>query len=88
MINIESISISNFRSFKEKSFSKNLKQLTSMNIFTGKNNAGKTNILRAIHLFFNPLEYDELKDMHMIKKITGGSSKHPTIEIFFKDDSI
>ena len=52
MINIESISISNFRSFKEKKFSKNLKQLTSMNIFTGKNNAGKTNILRAIHLFF------------------------------------
>lgn len=88
MINIESISISNFRSFKEKKFSKNLKQLTSMNIFTGKNNAGKTNILRAIHLFFNPLEYDELKDMHMIKKITGGSSKHPTIEISFKDDSV
>ena len=35
MINIESISISNFRSLKKK-FSKNLKQLTSMNIFTGK----------------------------------------------------
>ena len=26
--------------------------------------------------------------MHMIKKITGGSSKHPTIEISFKDDSV
>ena len=46
---IQSISIKNFRSIKSI---ENLK-LSDLNIFTGENDHGKSNILRALNLFFN-----------------------------------
>lgn len=78
---IREISIQNFRSFTEKKYTKNLKNLSSQVIFTGENNVGKTNILRAIYLFFNPHTYDRKKDQSEIKRITGGGTQHPSIEL-------
>lgn len=55
--------------------------------FCGQNNVGKTNILRAINLFFNPDDYNISEDMPRIKHATGGQSIHPKIEICFYNDS-
>lgn len=88
MICINKIEIENFRSFKEKKYSKDLNELSKINIFTGKNNSGKTNTLRAVYLFFNPETYNPDLDMNFIKKITGGQSKFPKITIDFIDNEI
>ena len=81
---IKKVIISNFRSFKNSCNS--IDEINNLNMFTGKNNAGKTNILRAINLFFNPSNYNPQIDMNAIKKITGGASKHPKIEIKFEEN--
>lgn len=47
---IKSVEIRNFRSIK--SITKNL-NLTDLNVFVGQNDNGKSNILRALNLFFN-----------------------------------
>lgn len=86
MAHIVDIVISNFRSYKNKQ--NNIKNMNNINVFTGKNNSGKTNILRAINIFFNPSEYDPKIDRNMIKVITGGSSQHPNIKVVFEDDNI
>lgn len=88
MIKIEKIEIENFRSFKEKYHTKNLQGCLAANIITGRNNVGKTNILRAIYLFFNITEYNPNIDMNYIKKITLGASKHPIIALHFVDDEL
>ena len=54
----------------------------------GKNNVGKTNVLRAIYLFFNPETYEPISDRNMVKQITGGASKDPKIDIEFIDDEL
>ena len=54
----------------------------------GKNNVGKTNVLRAIYLFFNPDTYNAVIDRNMIKQITGGQSDDPKISLKVKDDEI
>ncbi|MDE8125349.1 AAA family ATPase [Erysipelothrix rhusiopathiae] len=86
MIQINGVKIQNFRSFKEKSDSSKFIDNTYINVLTGKNNSGKTNALRAIALFFEPQSYDEEKDMNAIKRITGGASKKPSIDITFLDN--
>jgi predicted ATP-dependent endonuclease of OLD family len=51
---IEKIEIKSFRSFGNRK--KNKTQITNLkdlNIFSGGNNSGKSNILRALNLFFN-----------------------------------
>lgn len=88
MIKMTKVSIANFRSFKEVKFSENLCDLKDSNIITGKNNAGKTNVLRAIHLFFNPSNYNPYTDQNYIKKITYGASRAPVITITFKDAAL
>ena len=47
---IKSIEITNFRSFKKAT--KKLKP-SELNIFVGQNDQGKSNLLRALNLFFN-----------------------------------
>jgi AAA15 family ATPase/GTPase/5S rRNA maturation endonuclease (ribonuclease M5) len=87
-IRIEKIEIENFRSFKERKYSRDFDDFSSINIITGINNSGKTNILRAIYLFFNPDTYNPELDMNYIKQITGGGSMHPKITIRFLDKDI
>ena len=48
---IEKIEISYFRSFGEKSIK--IENLKDLNIFSGSNDAGKSNVLKALNLFFN-----------------------------------
>ena len=76
----------NFRSFKNKG--NILNNINKITVFVGKNNVGKTNVLRAIYLFFNPGMYNSIKDRNMIKQLTGGGSKEPKITITFIDDEI
>lgn len=49
MIKISQIKISNFRSFTNEE--NIIRELDVLNIFAGRNNVGKTNVLRAINLF-------------------------------------
>ena len=86
MIKIQNIVISNFRSFKDKE--NIIKNLEALNVMVGKNNVGKTNVLRAIYLFFNPETYEPISDRNMVKQITGGASKDPKIDIEFIDDEL
>lgn len=86
MIKICDIEIRNFRSYKDRE--NNVTEIKDLNIVVGKNNVGKTNILRAIYLFFNPDNYDPVTDRNMIKQITGGATKDPKITIVFEDDEI
>ena len=81
---IEKIEIKHFRSFlgTPKSYEVNIEKLTSLNIFSGANDSGKSNILRALNLFFNdeisskvPLEFD--RDFFVSEK----DSSHKVIEI-------
>ena len=78
--------INNFRSFKN--IGNEISDLEQLNIFTGKNNVGKTNVLRALNLFFNPELYNSSIDMNAIKQITGGGTKDPVIKIYFIDDEL
>ena len=55
MIKVTGIEIRNFRSYKDRE--NIVTGIKDLNIVVGKNNVGKTNILRAIYLFFNPENY-------------------------------
>ncbi len=68
MIQIKKVTIMNFRSFKNKG--NILNNINKITVFVGKNNVGKTNVLRAIYLFFNPGMYNSIKDRNMIKQLT------------------
>ena len=52
---IESIEIHDFRSFigSPQSYKASINDLNNLNIFSGSNDSGKSNILRALNLFFN-----------------------------------
>jgi ABC-type cobalamin/Fe3+-siderophores transport system ATPase subunit len=53
---IEAFTIKNYRSIKELK----IENLNSVNVFFGKNNVGKSNILRGLHLAFFCLKNDEI----------------------------
>lgn len=86
MISITKITISNYRSYKN--IENKITYTKRLNLITGKNNSGKTNILRAINTFFNPETYNPKVDMNMIKQITQGAAKHPRIKIDVEDYEI
>ena len=48
MITIKKIRIKNFRSIVDETI-----DLTDINFFVGKNDCGKSNVLKALNLFFN-----------------------------------
>lgn len=83
MLLIKKILIKRFRSIMDLKLDID----TNYNYITvcGENNVGKTNVLKAINLFFNPNTFNKTKDRPYTKQITGGSSKDPTIEIVFFD---
>lgn len=86
MIKVIGIEIRNFRSYKDRE--NNITGIKDLNIVVGKNNVGKTNILRAIYLFFYPDNYTPVTDRNMVKQITRGATKDPVITIIFEDDEI
>ena len=52
---IQSITIKNFRSIRRETF-----KTTNFNIFVGNNDAGKSNVLKALNLFFNGKVEDDI----------------------------
>lgn len=81
---IRQITIRNFRSIHKQTFSS--EEITT---FVGKNDAGKSNILRALNLFFNN-ETDPLKkfnfndDYNVNAKVAQNKAKEISIELVFK----
>lgn len=80
---IKSIDIKRYRSIDD------LKLVidTSTNFISicGPNNVGKTNVLRALNLFFNPDRYVFEKDAPHLKQHTRGGSVATEINLQFED---
>ena len=85
MIKIKKIEIQRFRSIIFISLEIN----TNSNFISicGQNNVGKTNVLRAINIFFNPITYNPKLDIPNLKNATWGGAVHPKITITFFDDA-
>lgn len=83
---IKSINIKRFRSINELE----LKIDTSNNFISicGPNNVGKTNVLRALNLFFNPNSYIFKNDVPYLKQHTRGGSIATEICLQFEDKGI
>lgn len=81
MIKIQKIHIKRYRSINNLELCIN----TESNFITicGENNAGKTNILRAIDLFFHPDKYERVNDVPNNKMVSGGGTVCPNITIEF-----
>ncbi len=80
-ITIESIHIKNFRSIRSLTIN-----LSKMNIFVGLNDVGKSNVLKALNLFFNnntdyDAEYDFNKDFTYLFPKKSHSAKEIVIEL-------
>lgn len=86
MIKITDITINNFRSFKNSGH--HLYDCKNINVMVGRNNVGKTNVLRALYLFFNPESFNPTTDRNMVKQITNGQSKDPIINIKLFDKEL
>ena len=83
-ISITSIAIKNFRSIRRLTL-----KISDFNIFVGTNDAGKSNVLKALNLFFNNKvdalnEYDFSRDFTYIKKKKSKEAKAITIIIHFE----
>ena len=77
---IENITIYNFRSIREQSFS-----LQTYSLLIGPNNAGKTNIIDALRIFYeNELKYSQSRDFPKFPDI---SDKESWIEIEYLLDN-
>ena len=57
---IEQINIQYYRSIKDEK----VKSVSELNIFSGKNDVGKSNVLKALDLFFNKNETNFLEDFN------------------------
>lgn len=84
---IRSIQIKRFRSILDLKL--DLDSLEHITTICGANNAGKTNVLRAINLFFNPKDYEASEDSpnHKFYGSRGGKV-YPEISIDFEDNNI
>lgn len=56
------VDIRNFRSVKDGG----IKNIDNFNVFIGKNNSGKSNLLSAIHAFFQILSNDSLESSNPV----------------------
>jgi predicted ATP-dependent endonuclease of OLD family len=84
---IRSIQIKRYRSIINLKL--NLDSLEHLTTICGANNAGKTNVLRAINLFFNPKDYEASKDCpnHKFHGSRGGNV-FPEITIDFEKENV
>jgi len=83
MLKILKVRIQRFRSINDLTV--DIKQDNNLLTICGQNNVGKTNVLRAIDLFFNPKHFNQQNDIPIIKNATWGGSVHPKIIINFFD---
>lgn len=77
---IQSLTIENFRSFKTDT---TIEFNDGLNVMVGHNNAGKTTIIRALEILFNPNKSKKLSVDDFNKGITTGElyTKPPTITL-------
>lgn len=84
MIKIKKIVIKNFRSIIKIGL--NFDSEYNYSIFCGRNNVGKTNILRAINIFFNENIFNiSLDKPNHIYEATGSKTSQTSISIDFED---
>lgn len=82
---ISTIQIKRFRSILNLKLE--LDSLDHLTTICGANNSGKTNVLRAINIFFNPLDYkSEIDSPNHKFHGTRGGKVFPEITITFKKD--
>lgn len=82
-VRIKKISIKRFRSFGQVDI-----DASQLNIYSGKNNAGKSNILRALNLFFNlqsnyGVQYNHADDYNKSFRGATGGQRAIRIELTF-----
>lgn len=82
-VRIKKISIRRFRSFGQVEI-----EATRLNIYSGKNNSGKSNILRALNLFFNSqsnygVPFNYFEDYNKAFRGAAGGKREVQIEISF-----
>lgn len=84
---ITKIDIKRFRSIQ--SLVLNLNETNNFSTICGANNAGKTNVLRAINIFFKPDDYRASEDSpnHKFYGSRGGKS-YPEIKLIFKESDL
>ena len=80
-ITIQSIRIKNFRSIRNATVN-----VSGMNIFVGLNDVGKSNVLKALNLFFNnntdyDMKFDFEKDFSYLFPKSSHSTKEISIEL-------
>jgi len=83
-ITISSIQIKNFRSIRNETI-----DAKNLNVFVGLNDVGKSNVLKALNLFFNGqtdygVDFDFKKDFSYLFPRTSHGTKEIVIEIKFK----
>ena len=84
MIKITEVLIKRYRSINELKLI--ITEDYNISTICGQNNVGKTNVLRAISLFFNKAEFIFKEDVPEYKQMTLGASIYPSITIRLKDD--
>jgi len=84
MIKITEVLIKRYRSINELKLT--ITEDYNISTICGQNNVGKTNVLRAISLFFNKTEFVFKEDVPEYKQMTLGASIYPSISIKIKDD--
>lgn len=83
MIRIENIQIKRYRSINDLTL--NIDETYNIVTICGQNNVGKTNVLRAISLFFNKTKFIFNEDVPEFKQMTLGATVYPTIALQLKD---
>ena len=83
MIKIENIQIKRYRSINDLTLS--IDESYNITTICGQNNVGKTNVLRAISLFFNKTQFIFKEDVPEFKQMTLGATIYPLITIQLKD---
>ncbi len=83
MIRIENIQIKRYRSINDLTL--NINENYNITTICGQNNVGKTNVLRAISLFFNKTQFIFKEDVPEFKQMTLGATVYPLITLQLKD---
>jgi predicted ATP-dependent endonuclease of OLD family len=84
MIKITEVLIKRYRSINELKLV--ITEDYNISTICGQNNVGKTNVLRAISLFFDKTDFVFKEDVPEYKQMTLGASIYPSISISIKDD--
>jgi predicted ATP-dependent endonuclease of OLD family len=79
MLKITKIQIKRFRSINDLTLE--IDSLHNIITICGQNNVGKTNVLRALSLFFNKVFFSFKDDVPEYKQMTLGASVYPYISL-------